>query len=643
MKKINILLAIAASMSFASCDSFLDREPLDFGNQDSYYRKVDDLKIAANDFYQVLPCNSRLLGGLYTQDSNSDNQITGTPSNILYRGNKRTVMMDDASNQWSFKRLRGINDFINTTRQKYATITGNPDLKAHYLGEGYFFRAFEYFRLLRNFGDAPILTSVLSDDVAGLRDASRRAPRNEVARFILQDLDSAASMLSTTAPESGRITKAAAYALKSRVALYEATWEKYHANTCFVPGNSKWPGAAYHPDFAWKSGSAENEYNFFFEQAYKAADAALEGRTTLDADYAGMFINFQSTFSDADEVILARYYQNGTLSHSCSAYLRSGADNGITRAAVNSFLMTSGLPIYADDSYKGDIESVYELENRDIRLTSSVRACGLIKEGEDTLFYYLPYIAESAATKCTTGYELNKWFSEDPDQQTQYFCTTAVPLIRTAECMLNYLEAYYERHGNLGGNCDQYWQALRRRAGVDTDYNKTIAATDLAKENDLAVWSRSQYVSPTLYNIRRERRCELIAEGFRLDDLKRWRALDMCNKKGMVTDPDATGYQPEGMNLWDWTYKYYEAEGKSIGPGTVSQSSISKYIRPLQASPNSTAYNGYDFPKPHYLEPIPISEFTLTVDPGTGKSTIYQNPGWPSNADGIADYSYDCD
>lgn len=45
------------------------------------------------------------------------------------------------------------------------------------------------------------------------------------------------------APVSGRLCKATAYALISRVALFEATWEKYHAGTCFVPGNSKWLGA----------------------------------------------------------------------------------------------------------------------------------------------------------------------------------------------------------------------------------------------------------------------------------------------------------------------------------------------------------------------------------------------------------------
>ena len=178
---------------------------------------------------------------------------------------------------------------------------------------------------------------------------------------------------------------------------------------------------------------------------------------------------------------------------------------------------------------------------------------------------------------------------------------------------------------------------------MSTDYAKTIAATDLTKENDLAVWSRSQEVDATLYNIRRERRCELIAEGLRLDDLKRWRALDMMNGRGNVGENKDlyTGYQPEGFNLWTEMYKMYSS--KEIDETVVSQSNISKYLHPLQVSSTSAAYEGYDFPKQHYLEPIPISEFLLTVDGATGASSIYQNPGWPQKTDGTADYGYDCD
>lgn len=635
--KINKIISIALlSVSLAACNDFLDREPKDFGDENSYYKSAEDLCIAVNKFYEYLPKNAELWGGLYSEDNNSDNQAAGSANVLFYRGNKLTPKMGKSTSQWNFENLRGINFFINKTEERLAAgeISGNDKLINHYLGEGYFFRAYDYFRLLRNYGDAPILTKMMPDDLSELVAASKRSPRNDVARFILQDLDKASELLMTAAPASGRVYRDVALALKARVALYEASWERYHAGTCFVPGNDKWVGKTTWPDFKFTAGSAAAEVEFFLEQAIKAAEMVADAHP-LDADYRSMFNNWDTEFPATSEVLLARYYKSGVLSHSCSSYLSGGGNCNATRAAVDSYLMTNGLPIYANGSkYKGDEIGYYQFQDRDIRLTSSVRAPGSImtpyvgedgKTHNDTIYYHRPNILNTGNEKATTGFELDKYVSRDRTQMTQYMCTTAVPLIRAAECYLVYMEAYYMLKGSLDTKAQNYWKALRRRAGVDEDFNKTIAATDLDKENDLAVWSKGQKVDPTLYNIRRERRCELFAEGLRLDDLKRWRALDMM-----------VNYQPEGINLWD---KQWEMWGQAIKSSTaVSPASVSKYIRPLQRSAGSNAYEGYNFPKPHYLEPIPLSEFKFG-----DSSLLYQNPGWPSTADGPADYSFDCD
>lgn len=637
MKKFKYIFgAFLLAGSVASCN-FLDREPMDFGDENAYYKTVDDLELAVNDFYQVLPKMEYLWGGPYEDDNTSDNQCGNWPNNLFYEGEKKTVQQ--ANSEWKFVNLRGINFFINKTKEQLdaGAITGTTEFINHYWGEGYFFRAYEHFRLLRNFGDAPILEQMLPDDEATLAQASKRRPRNEVARFIIEDLKRAEELMMENAPAEGRLSKDAARLLRARVALYEATWEKYHANTAFVPGNPKWVGASTYPDFQFKAGSAEAEINYFLDEAIEAADLVASHRS-LDDDYISMF-NRLTPFSSNDEVILARYYQMGVLSHSASNYLgRTGGGTGFTRALVNSFLMKNGLPIYADGSnYGGDTYMLDEMKDRDERLTSSVKIAGSDIETvpgpdgtlvNDTIYYYRPQLTLSGNEGSPTGYELKKWVSYEAGQQEQGQGTSATPIFRAAEAYLIYLEAYYERNGNLGGNCDRYWTELRRRAGVDTDYNKTIAATDLSKENDLAVCSKGIEVDKTLYNIRRERRCELLGEGMRLDDLKRWRALDKMRD-----------YQVEGMNLWEEMYKMYD---NGVLNGVVSPSGVSNYIRPLQKSSTSVAYNGYNFPKPHYLEPIPISEFLLTVD-GSGSSTLYQNPGWPTKSDGIADYSYDCD
>lgn len=653
MKKYIFFAATALVLS--SCNDFLDREPLDFGSEDSYYHTENDLKIAVNAFYTVLPLNNVSGGntGIYSEDLTSDNQCGPGAQNLLYPGNKRTP--DKNQSEWKFNDLRGINFFISKVYSNF-NISNLDDgsMVNHYLGEAYFFRAWEHFRLLRNYGDAPILTSMLSDDTDELLQATVRHPRNEVARFIIAQLDTAARLLRTNAPEAGRITRDAALAFKSRVALYEGTWEKYHANTCFVPGNSKWVGKDTWPDFKFPAGSAEAEWQWFLQQAVESAELAAASHP-LSSDYMSLFNAVD--LSNQSEVILARYYLPGILAHNCSYYLKGGGGNGLTRQAVNTFLMANGLPIYAAGSgYKGDKLSFYELQDRDPRLAGKrdangnypqsgyklngtklvpvytgygvIRAAGLIKNGADTTFFYLPAVANSGQDKSVTGYEINKWVTDDPAQQVLNGTYTAVPVLRSAECYLNYMEAYYELHGTLDAKAEEYWKALRRRAGVDEDFKNTITRTDLSKENDLAVYSKTQLIDPTLYNIRRERRCEFIVEGRRTDDLKRWRSFD-----SMVN------WQPEGFNVWDELYNYYTEEQQK----GISDVSVSTYLHPLELTSNAILYGvGYNFPKPHYLEPIPISELNITRPAGQQSSVIYQNPGWPTS-DGLANYTYDCD
>lgn len=634
MNKYKILPALAI-VALCSCDDFLTREPLDFGSEVDYYGSDKDLMAAVNDFYSLLPINNDLWGGVWTNDVVSDNQVSASAQSLLYKGDKRTPSMDSGQGWW-FRNMRGINFFISKVAGHETEMKGDHSMVRHYLGEAYFFRAYANYSRYVSYGDTPILTEVLPDDPNVLAAASERLPRNMVARNIITDLDSALSMLKSEAPESGRITRDAALMLKSRVALFEATWERYHANTAFVPGNEKWPGHTYWSDFKWPAGSAEAEIEWFLDQAIASADEVASHRQ-LSSDYAGMF-NSITPFPEGHEVILARYYQDGVKSHSCSAILKSGGGCNATRALVNTYLMQNGLPIYADNAgYHGDLTSYEELQDRDMRLQLSVRGAGEFIEGvmvdgkykPDTIYYYRPQIYVSGIEKATTGYELNKWVSLIPEQRVQYHCTTAVPVFRAAEAYLNYLEAYYERYGNLGGNCDKYWRALRKRAGVNEDYNTTISATDLSKENDLAVWSRGKEISKVLYNIRRERRCEFIAEGLRLNDLKRWRALDMM-----------VNYQPQGINLWGGPiHEMYSND--QLKAELVSQPSAGDYIMPLRINSTSPVYEGYNFPKAHYLEPIPITEFLLTtID---GKSTLYQNPGWPDREDGTANYNYDCD
>ena len=53
---------------------------------------------------------------------------------------------------------------------------------------------------------------------------------------------------------------------------------------------------------------------------------------------------------------------------------------------------------------------------------------------------------------------------------------------RASDALLNYMEACYEKNGNLDAKAQSYWRAFRERAHPDTDYNKTIAATVMSED-----------------------------------------------------------------------------------------------------------------------------------------------------------------
>ena len=170
---------------------------------------------------------------------------------------------------------------------------------------------------------------------------------------------------------------------------------------------------------------------------------------------------------------------------------------------------------------------------------------------------------------------------------------------------------------------------------VDTDYNKTIAATVMSEEakNDWGAYSAGQLVDPTLYNIRRERRCELMAEALRYMDLCRWRSMDQ-----MI----ATPYHIEGIKIWGEMQNWYKDEttGESLlvygmdnPKANVSAPSLSKYYRPYEKLSNSIAKDGYRWAMAHYLKPINIQHLDITSGSGdVSSSPIYQNPYWPTAA-----------
>lgn len=674
MKTIKYLLtslSITVCSGFIACEDFLDREPMSDVSPEIYFTDVSQLVSYANSLYKdILPSHGQWGYGIFGEDEGTDNQV-GLDAHDRFTSDRWKVPNTETSN-WKFEWIYRTNYFFSQVMPKFGetldgkdnTIAGDLSLIKHYIGEVYFLRACEYFKRYQKFGDFPIITEPLSDDLAVLSEASKRMPRTKVARFILSDLDKAIELLGATDMATTRINRDVALLLKSRVALFEGTWLRYFQGTPFVPKGEGWPGASkeYNAGFEFESGSIENETNFFLDEAMAAAKLVGEKYKSLltintgvlqqSVDepanpYFDMFA--QEDLSSVSEVLLWRQYARGLETHNVNVVAARGNQGiGLTRAFVNNFLMQDGTPPYThgtyvegDDYYKGDKTLADVRVNRDLRLNIFLKEPGqkniLIEnvEGDNaTLVETYPNITIVTPERAySTGYALRKGGSFDQKHYANGAGYTAAICYRATEALLNYMEASYERNHVVDATAREYWTLLRERAGITAPLEITINATDMAKEavNDWGAYSKGQILTDKwLYNLRRERRCELMAEGLRYMDLCRWRSMDQ-----MINNP----YYIEGMHLWntpmqDW-YDAADLIFDGSDKSTVSSPELSEYLRPYQKNSKQIGYTGFTWRLAHYLHPIMIKQFLITSPDGAtiSDSPLYQNPYWPTIAD----------
>lgn len=672
---------LCLGMTVTSCSDFLDRPPLDQISPDSYYTTADQLGTFTINYYtSIFPNNSGWFAGVATFDDGTDNQASRGGNSGMYLQDQWKV---PTSGGIGMNAIRNVNKFINESEAKIAAgkVTGTPEQINQYMGEAYFIRAMLYYSKLQDYGDFPIELKELNVN-NDLVEASKRQPRNLVARQILSDMDKAIDKLQVTIANKVRINKNAALAMKSRMALYEATFEKYHRGTGRVPGDANWPGK----NKEWNKNftiNQDDEVNFFLDQAIDAAkkvcDAVplkTQNSHVMNPSSIGQYNGWNSYYdmfaspdlSKYPEVLLWRQFNSNltpSLAHLTSNKLRGGASTGWTRGLVESFLMKNGLPIYASGSgYHGDTTVDMAKTDRDERLQlfmfGESDVLGIDQKSIDLankklaagatpltkiLFNAATLFATDQASRDVTGYRQRKFYNYDPAMQLgQTFSDVdGQIIIRVEEAMLNYIEASYLRTGSLNATATGYWTALRARAGITAPISTTIAATDMSKEADVnrpsydwAAFSAGHPVDATLYSIRRERRSEFAGEGLRNDDLIRWASLDQVKN-----------YQIEGVNFWDQIYQnpsFVNDKGVSLiiadgeSNATMSAKTLSKYVRPYQIQKtNNILYDGYTFYQAHYLSPFSYQEMQLCSPDGTAEnSNLYQNIYWPVEANGEA-------
>lgn len=586
---------VAASiLPFSSCSDFLDREPITKPEAGNFLTGAIQVENYINGLYMTLPSFSKFGLGVRSEEKNSDNIIAEKYDARLHGQNNQFSGASDW--QTGYQNLRKVNYFFHN--YKVPEAQENEDVLS-LKGEAYFLRAYWHFDLLKKFGSIPVMDAFWDENatIAGLQIPAKT--RNEVARFILSDLVEAKNLLHSRGKYSGiRINKEAAMVLAMNVALYEGTWEKYHSSD----------------DFA----SSTNESNYFLGEVINwgnelfgcGIDLYKTGQNPGDA-FAALFNS--KDLSGMGEVLLWRKYSSDEgVFHDVNGNLKAGVVDsegaaGITQSLVDNYLNADGTFIDPTNEKFKDFKETFEgrdprliqtVMNEGAKFASAITATPMhLEEYTDEKKNTIspPKLAGDGNTRSLTGYHIRLGID------TTFVSgngETALPIIRYAEGLLAYAEAAAELEMWSDDIANKTLKALRERAGV-----KYLAPAKDANFTDFGY-----ALTPVLQEIRRERRSELALQGFRLDDLMRWKA-----------DKLIVGKRGKGAYVGDESilFKSYSPDNQKRIRERLTLDD-NKWADPMAG----TLPSGYQFHADRdYLLPIPPSELELN-------KKLKQNPKW---------------
>lgn len=571
-------LFLSAAIACISCEDMLDYQPKDRLSPDTYFKTETDCELWTNNYYTVFPSAE----GIYSQ-----------PYDVIVRD----VLADEISGvrkpmptdgNWNWKKLREMNFFLSRASQ-----VEDESVRLEYEGLTRFFRAYFYFEKVKRYGDVPWVDRPLGSDEEELYEG--RDPRESVMEKVMEDVDFAIANL----PEVQnvyRVTRWTARALKSRIALFEGTFRKYHG----LDG-----------------------YEEFLQACVNASEPFLTGPYSI---YTSGSTPYQDLFTSQNaigtEIILARAYTSAIsgMTHDVNGHLTGATMGrpGMTRNVVNMYLMRDGSR-YTDQADYATKTFVEECKNRDLRMAQTLRTPGYKRIGGSKEL--APDLSRS-----TTGYQLIKYLTEERYDANKA-STNDMPLFRLAEVLLNYAEAKAELGTLKQADLDNTIRPLRVRAGLpDLDMEEANAHPDPYLSS-----SETGYANVTgankgvILEIRRERTLETPMEGLRYWDIMRWKEGKRFEKpiEGLYF-PGTGEYDLDGNGSVDvCIYDTEKAPGNSadvlylkLGSDIVLSGETSGNV--LAHSTQQRIWNE----ERDYLYPIPTDDRVLT------QGAISQNPGW---------------
>ena len=561
MNRLTVMCTGALVMLALGCKD-LNLGPKDQVSDASFWKNPDQFRLAANDFYFALrgPDQGGGARGTYVE-LNSD-IATGSGSSAMSSVSNGSYLPAANSNLWdnAYSGIRSANFLLQKAEE-----SGLGTEIDRWVGEALFFRAYNYWNLVKSYGGVPLIDKVL--DVSSPEVYAARSTQQQIIDFMIADLDNAVAKLrkqsQLTPDELGRVTQGAALALKARAALYQGTWLRYHNEGSPTAMLTAAVNAA-------NQLVASGEY-----QLYKGQGAQ---------SYKYLFI-LQG--DDSPEVILARRYWAGLATHNWTRELWFNYMIP-TKKLADMYLATDGLPIASSPLFAGyDSLATTEFQNRDPRMAMTFVVPGSDVFRETGFGPVFPGFSGTNATR--TGYMLRK-FADETEEAAHFAGQYDFKEFRYGEVLLILAEALYERDGLISdGDLNRTINLLRDRAGMPSASNLTNGFV-------------GTHGLDMLTEIRRERTVELAFEGFRRDDLRRWKTADAEMPQAL------RGVKFVGT-------EYQQKEDTSFHVGRDIQVDAGGFVIAEPASARQ-------FLPKHYLDPIPLQQIQLS------KGTLTQNPGW---------------
>ncbi|HWR98993.1 MAG TPA: RagB/SusD family nutrient uptake outer membrane protein [Prolixibacteraceae bacterium] len=588
MKK-QYLWFLLLGLLFVRCD--LEETPVSTASKSSVFGSEQGLNLYANSFYAMLPNRSTNL------DAMTDYMAVKTVNSFIQAG----AFAPTLSTGWTWTDLRNVNYFIENCNDPMVP----ADVRRNYLGIAKFFRAYFYFEKVKRFGDVPWIGKPLDVDdpiLYGPRDS-----RTLVMDSILVDIDYAcANIKSTNDPTRSLVTKYVAYALKSRICLFEGTFRKYHPELNLQSSAAALLGQA---SVAAKKVMDEGGYSI-----YTTGGPGKSYRTVFTNPLPVTSEVMLAAICDLTLAVLNDanwYWTSGTYGDKAS----------FTRTFINTYLNLDGTPFTGNPAYPTMLFKD-EVKNRDLRLKQTIRLGDYKRLSGGTLVPAPPLFSYTF-----TGYMPIKWTLDDMYYDTRDLNINSISEFRYAEVLLNYAEANAE----LGTLTDSDWAktigVLRTRGGITAGLTTKPTFVD-----PYLVANYFPNISdPVILEIRRDRGIELCLEGFRFSDILRWKRGELMNQEwnGFYVPALTTPMDLNEDGILD--VAFYQGTKPSPAVSGVTYVDVS----PIVAGKTNTQLlkNGTsgeltwmnNIPRKWedkmYLYPIPQND--LLTNPA-----LKQNPGW---------------